>query len=86
MYCRKKYSDGRTCADVAFDNYSKNDPFYSVYRKAYKTMFARAARMEGNGGKVKFKKWQETAELKLEEYKASNDYAGFEKWIADSKK
>lgn len=85
MYCRRKNSDGRTCADIAFENRTREDPFYSLYRTAYKTMSARAARMEG-GGKDRLTRWRTEAKKKYDEYKEADDLEGLSRWIEDSMK
>lgn len=87
LYCRKKYADGRTCADIAFLSKEKEDPFYSIYRTAYKTMYARSSRMIGKtSGKKRLEKWRKEAKIKMDEYQTSGDIDGFKKWIEESKR
>ena len=86
-YCRNIYKNGRTCADIAFEVQSKQDPFYDLYRTAYKTVSARVGRMIGkDAGQAKLKMWREAAKSALEEYRAKDDLEGFRKWIEESKK
>jgi len=87
IYCRNIYKNGRTCSQMAFGVKSKNNPFYSEYRKAYKTMKARAARADGNTKlQEKTKKWSIEASAKLIEYEQRGDINGYHKWIEQSKK
>lgn len=87
IYCKNEYKNGRTCSEIAFEVKSKEDPFYSAYRSAYKTMSARASRMEGSVvGRYKLDQWRTEAKEKLAEYKAAGDIDGFKEWIAQSKK
>lgn len=88
-YCRKKRQDGRTCYDIAMIAKEKEDPFQCVFRKAYKTMAQRASRAKGCGyNKIQEKneQWRKEAKAKQQECRASNDLAGFTKWIEDSLK
>lgn len=84
IYCQNKYKNGRTCSEIAFEVQSRKDPFYSLYRNAYKTESARAARMVG-GGKNKLKKWRELAKEKLIEYRKLGDIEEFKNWLQNNK-
>ncbi len=86
-YCRKKYSDGRTCYDLAMLTKEKEDPFQNLYRKAYKTMSQRASRAKGYKNiQERNKQWRKEAKAKQQECRANNDLAGFTQWIEDSLK
>lgn len=87
IYCRNEYKDGRTCAEVAFEINSKEDPFYMAYRTAYKTVFARARRRAADKTyrDIAIAQWRETAKAKMEEYKAINDLAGFTAWLKENR-
>ncbi len=87
IYCRNEYKDGRTCAEVAFEIKSKEDPFYTAYRTAYKTVFARARRRatDKEYRDVVIAQWRETAKEKMKEFKANDDLAGFNTWLKENK-
>lgn len=87
LYCKKKYKDGRSCADIAAANKEKNDPFYSLYRTAYKTMYARMKRRGNNElERAKLRNWENIAISKRIEYERKGDPEGFRQWLEDSKK
>lgn len=86
IYCKNEYKNGRNCSEIAFEIKSKDDPFYSEYRKAYKTMSARYARMDTEKKSETLKKWRLNANAQREAYKASGDLEGFKRWIEESKK
>ena len=86
IYCRNEYKNGRTCADIGFELTSKENPFYAEYRKAYKTLKARAARADGNTRlQKKIKQWTIDAKAKQIEYEASGDIDGYKEWIQSHK-
>lgn len=88
IYCKNIYRNNRTCADVAFEIKSKENPFYTEYRKAYKTMSARLSRMIGltaQTRKMKLDRWREEATKKREEFEDLNDISGYRVWIEESK-
>lgn len=87
IYCRNEYKDGRTCAEVAFEIKSKEDPFYTAYRTAYKTVFARARRRatDKEHRDVVIAQWRETAKEKMKEFKANDDLSGFNTWLKENK-
>lgn len=87
IYCRNEYKDGRTCAEVAFEINSKEDPFYMAYRTAYKTVFARARRRATDKAHrdAVIAQWRETAKAKMEEFKANDDLAGFTVWLKENR-
>lgn len=86
IYCKNEYKNGRSCADIAFEIKSKDDPFYSEYRKAYKTMSARYSRMQTDQKPEAWKKWRLAANIKREEFKSTGDLDGFKRWLEESKK
>lgn len=87
IYCRNEYKDGRTCAEVAFEVNSKEDPFYMAYRTAYKTVFARARRRAADKAyrEIVIAQWREIAKAKMEEFKANDDLAGFTAWLKENR-
>lgn len=86
LYCRKQYGDGRYCANIAAANREKDVSFYSLYRTAYKTMYARMKRKGNNEiAKGKFKKWKTDAASKLIEYEREGDIEGYKQWLEDNK-
>lgn len=87
LYCRKQYGDGRYCADIAASNREKDNPFYSLYRTAYKTMYARMMRRGRNEiEKAKLEKWKIDAASKQIEYERNGDIEGYKQWLENSKK
>lgn len=87
IYCRNEYKNGRTCAEVAFEINSKDDPFYTAYRTAYKTVFARARRRAADKTyrDAVIAQWRETAKAKMDEFRANNDIVGFTTWLKENK-
>jgi ribosomal protein L31 len=86
IYCRNEYKNGRTCSQIAFEIKSKENPFYTEYRKAYKTMKARAARASDNKRfKEKISQWAKKAAAKQIEFERLGDIDGYKAWIEQSK-
>lgn len=87
LYCRKKHSDGRTCAEIAVAKREKDDPFYHAYKRAYKKLFARMTRGDsGAVGKRNLDEWTAEATRRRKEYKERGDLAGYIQWVEETTK
>lgn len=86
LYCQSIFKNNRTCADVAFEMLSKQKPFYSAYRSAYKANHAHVKRTNSQKYlESKFKKWKINATSKLIEYEREGDIEGYKQWLKDNK-
>lgn len=86
LYCQNIFKNNRTCADIAFEMLSKQKPFYSAYRSAYKAIHAHIKRMESKKyWESKFEDWKIDATSKLIEYEREGDIEGYRQWLKDNK-
>lgn len=88
FFIQYKDYDTKYCSECKNISYDKKvtDPFSKLYRKKYKTMKMRADRADNS---LEYEQsytspWISDVEIKIKEYRKSDDYSGFVKYIEKS--
>lgn len=87
IYCDRIFKNKKTCKELGYSEKVKNDALKQMYTKARKTQHARI-RYNSHIPDYKekhYEPWKKAAEKARDEFQATNDIDGFEKWLNEHK-